>query len=195
MPPPPGVWGVAMAVAEQAYRAGEVVEVPAQSVQGDNGGVELAAGRLLVAVGASPVIAHRVVGQVPAHGGGQVAGLGRQPLRPLAIAARGRVAESVAADTGRAMRSGALGRIGTVRSGLAAQGSGIGALRGCAGPAYLRAPVVLISGPPVAARAAGASRRVLPAEVPSVMPVPVMKTSSSTPAGMARFARFCRSSR
>jgi hypothetical protein len=35
----------------------------------------------------------------------------------------------------------------------------------------------------------------LRAEVPSVMPVPVMKASSSTPAGMARFARPCRSSR
>ena len=124
-----------------------------------------------------------VVGQVPAHGGGQVAGLGLQPLRPLAVAARGRVAEFAADDTGRAVRSGALGRIRTVRSGLAAQGSGIGPLRGCAGSAYLRAPAVLISGPSVAARAAGASRRGLPAKVPSVMPVPVMKTSSSTPAG------------
>src|SRR5262249_608229 len=41
-----------MAVAEQAYRASEVVKVPAQSVQGDDRGIELAAGRLLVAVGA-----------------------------------------------------------------------------------------------------------------------------------------------
>src|SRR5258708_37383113 len=41
-----------MAVAEQAYRAGEVVEVPAQSVEGEDGGVELSAGRLLVAVDA-----------------------------------------------------------------------------------------------------------------------------------------------
>jgi hypothetical protein len=50
-PPPLGVRGVAVAVAEQAYPAGEVVEVPAQSVEGNDGGVELAAGRLMVAVG------------------------------------------------------------------------------------------------------------------------------------------------
>jgi hypothetical protein len=39
-PSPLGVRGVAVAVAEQAYPAGEVVEVPAQSVEGDDGGVE-----------------------------------------------------------------------------------------------------------------------------------------------------------
>jgi hypothetical protein len=37
-------------VAEQAYRAGQVVEVPAQPVQGDDRGVKLAIGRLLVAI-------------------------------------------------------------------------------------------------------------------------------------------------
>ena len=46
-----------------------------------------------------------------------------------------------------------------------------------------------------AVRAAGAPRDGLPGDVPSAMPAPVMKTSSSTPAGTARMARFCSSSR
>ena len=50
-PPPAGVGCVAVGVPEQADRAGEVVEVPAQPVEGDDGGVEFAAGCLLVAVG------------------------------------------------------------------------------------------------------------------------------------------------
>ena len=41
-----------MEVAEQAYGAGQVVEVPARPVQGDDGGVEVAADRLLVVVNA-----------------------------------------------------------------------------------------------------------------------------------------------
>lgn len=37
-----------MEIAKHAYRAGDIVEVPAQSVEGDDGRVELAAGRLLI---------------------------------------------------------------------------------------------------------------------------------------------------
>jgi hypothetical protein len=86
---------------------------------------------------------------------------------------------------------------GPDRPGLLAGGSSvsIGARYGCTGLAYLYASAVVMSGPPVAFRAAGASRRGLPAAVPSVMPVPVMKTSNSTPAGTARVARPCKSSR
>src|SRR5258708_16833894 len=39
-----------MAVAKEAYRAGEVVEVPAHPVHGDDGGLDLAPGRLLVTI-------------------------------------------------------------------------------------------------------------------------------------------------
>ena len=39
VPPQSGVGGVAMGVAELAYRAGQVVEVPARRVEGDDGGV------------------------------------------------------------------------------------------------------------------------------------------------------------
>src|SRR5215469_7810478 len=41
-----------MSVAEHAYRAAEVVQVPAQSVEGDDYGAEFNASRLLVALDA-----------------------------------------------------------------------------------------------------------------------------------------------